>query len=45
MYEDAIKTSGHQDEIALRELSELVLESLETARVADAAPLAHDWPR
>jgi Fe-S oxidoreductase len=29
MYEDAIKTSGHQGEIELRELSELVLESLE----------------
>jgi Fe-S oxidoreductase len=29
MYEDAIKTSGHQGEIELRELSELVLEALE----------------
>ena len=28
MYEDAIKTSGHQGEIELRELSELVLESI-----------------
>jgi Fe-S oxidoreductase len=28
MYEDAIKTSGHQGEIELRELSELLLESL-----------------
>jgi Fe-S oxidoreductase len=28
MYEDAIKTSGHQGEIELRELSELTLESL-----------------
>jgi Fe-S oxidoreductase len=28
MYEDAIKTSGHQGEIALRELSELVFEAL-----------------
>jgi Fe-S oxidoreductase len=28
MYEDAIKTSGHQGEIELREVSELVLESL-----------------
>ncbi len=27
MYEDAIKTSGHQGEIELRELSELVLEA------------------
>src|SRR5439155_21659642 len=29
MYEDAIKTSGHQGEIQLREISELVLEALE----------------
>jgi Fe-S oxidoreductase len=29
MYEDAIKTSGHQSELELRELSELVLESLD----------------
>jgi Fe-S oxidoreductase len=28
MYEDAIKTSGHQGELELRELSELVLEAL-----------------
>lgn len=28
MYEDAIKTSGHQGEIKLRELSELLLEAL-----------------
>lgn len=28
MYEDAIKTSGHADDITLRELSELVLEAL-----------------
>src|ERR671919_2417172 len=31
MYEDAIKTSGHQGEIELRELSELALESLALA--------------
>jgi Fe-S oxidoreductase len=31
MYEDAIKTSGHQGELELRELSELVLESLDLA--------------
>jgi Fe-S oxidoreductase/nitrate reductase gamma subunit len=37
MYEDAIKTSGHQGEIELRELSELVLESLELPRLAVAA--------
>ena len=29
MYEDAIKTSGHQGKIQLRELSELVLETLD----------------
>ena len=29
MYEDAIKTSGHQGEIELREISELVLEALD----------------
>jgi Fe-S oxidoreductase len=29
MYEDAIKTSGHEGEIELRELSELVLEALD----------------
>ena len=28
MYEDAIKTSGHQGEIELREMSELLFESL-----------------
>jgi Fe-S oxidoreductase len=31
MYEDAIKTSGHAGAIELRELSELVLESLDLA--------------
>ncbi|HWX09182.1 MAG TPA: (Fe-S)-binding protein, partial [Gaiellaceae bacterium] len=35
MYEDAIKTSGHQGELELRELSELVLEALDLP-----APLA-----
>ena len=34
MYEDAIKTSGHADDIELRELSELVLEALELEPVA-----------
>jgi hypothetical protein len=29
MYEDAIKTSGYQGELELRELSELVLEALD----------------
>ncbi len=28
MYSDAIKTSGHEGEIELREITELVLESL-----------------
>jgi Fe-S oxidoreductase len=37
MYEDAIKTSGHQGEIELRELSELVFESLNLEPVAAAA--------
>jgi Fe-S oxidoreductase len=36
MYEDAIKTSGHQGALVLRELSELVYESLEVAPVAVA---------
>jgi Fe-S oxidoreductase/nitrate reductase gamma subunit len=31
MYEDAIKTSGHQGELELREISELLLEALATA--------------
>jgi Fe-S oxidoreductase len=37
MYEDAIKTSGHAAEIQLRELSELVLESLALEPVAVGA--------
>jgi Fe-S oxidoreductase/nitrate reductase gamma subunit len=36
MYEDAIKTSGHANEIKLRELSELVLEALDLESVAVA---------
>jgi Fe-S oxidoreductase len=40
MYEDAIKTSGHQGEIELRELSELLLEALELDAVAVGAPTA-----
>ncbi len=36
MYEDAIKTSGHEGEIELRELTELVLESLELDVLAGA---------
>jgi Fe-S oxidoreductase/nitrate reductase gamma subunit len=38
MYEDAIKTSGHEGDIELRELSELVLESLEVPAAAPRAP-------
>jgi Fe-S oxidoreductase len=37
MYEDAIKTSGHEGQIVLRELSELVYEALELDVVAAAA--------
>jgi Fe-S oxidoreductase len=41
MYEDAIKTSGHGDEIELREISELVLEALDLQPVgATASPAA-----
>src|SRR5207253_2515117 len=36
MYEDAIKTSGHQGELELRELSELVLEALDLSPVGVA---------
>jgi Fe-S oxidoreductase len=39
MYEDAIKTSGHQGELELRELSELVLESLD---LPAAVPVAEE---
>ena len=45
MYEDAIKTSGHEGEIELRELTELVLESLELDRrvaAVDPAPTQRD---
>jgi Fe-S oxidoreductase len=37
MYEDAIKTSGHQGEIVLRELSELVYEALGLEAIAASA--------
>ncbi|MER3410572.1 MAG: Fe-S oxidoreductase [Thermoleophilia bacterium] len=37
MYEDAIKTSGHQGDIELRELSELVLEAVVVEPVPTAA--------
>jgi Fe-S oxidoreductase len=41
MYEDAIKTSGHQGEIELRELSELMLEALDLdADAPEEAPTA-----
>jgi Fe-S oxidoreductase len=42
MYEDAIKTSGHQGDIELRELSELVLESLELAPLAAVGGPSND---
>ena len=42
MYEDAIKTSGHQGEIELREISELVLESLDLEPVAVGAAAAEN---
>ncbi|MDH4177229.1 MAG: (Fe-S)-binding protein, partial [Thermoleophilia bacterium] len=42
MYEDAIKTSGHQGEIELRELSELVLEALALVPAQVAADEAGD---
>ena len=37
MYEDAIKTSGHEGEIEVRELTELVLDSLELGAVGVVA--------
>jgi Fe-S oxidoreductase len=40
MYSDAIKTSGHEDEVELRELSELVLESLALPQPPAAEPSA-----
>jgi Fe-S oxidoreductase len=40
MYEDAIKTSGHQGELALRELSELVAEAIGPPVVAGDAAAA-----
>jgi hypothetical protein len=40
MYEDAIKTSGHQGEIELRELTELVWESLDLSLPAAAGARA-----
>jgi Fe-S oxidoreductase len=44
MYEDAIKTSGHAGEIQLREVTELLLESLELEAVG-IAPDADANPR
>ena len=38
MYEDAVKTSGHEGEIEVRELTELVLESLDLDLVGVGAP-------
>ena len=37
MYEDAVKTSGHEGEIEVRELTELVLESLDLEPLAVVA--------
>jgi Fe-S oxidoreductase len=36
MYEDAIKTSGHQGDLELRELTELLLEALDSKEAAAA---------
>jgi Fe-S oxidoreductase len=44
MYEDAIKASGHQDEIELRELSELVLEALDLEPVEVGMGVEQDGP-
>jgi Fe-S oxidoreductase/nitrate reductase gamma subunit len=40
MYEDAIKTSGNADQLALREVTELIEEALAAAPTAGAAPSA-----
>ena len=45
MYEDAIKTSGHQGEIELRELTELLLESLELEEDEAQTPSTPDEER
>ena len=37
MYEDAVKTSGHEGDIEVRELTELVLDSLELGAVGVVA--------
>jgi Fe-S oxidoreductase len=42
MYEDAIKTSGHQGEIKLREISELVLEALDLTPEGEAGAEKED---
>ena len=46
MYEDAVKTSGHEGEIEVRELTELVLESLDLVGVgaADGGAAPEDEP-
>jgi Fe-S oxidoreductase len=44
MYEDAIKTSGHHGELELRELSELVLESLDLPPSSPATAPAAETP-
>jgi Fe-S oxidoreductase len=45
MYEDAIKTSGHQGEIKLREISELILEALDLAPDAVAGAEQEEEPK
>jgi Fe-S oxidoreductase/nitrate reductase gamma subunit len=45
MYEDAIKTSGHQGEIQLREISELILEALDLAPEAGAGAEQEEEPK
>jgi Fe-S oxidoreductase len=45
MYEDAIKTSGHQGEIKLREISELILEALDLAPEAGAGAEQEEEPK
>ena len=45
MYEDAIKTSGHQGEIKLREISELILEALDLAPEPGAGAEQEEEPK
>jgi hypothetical protein len=45
MYEDAIKTSGHQGEIKLLEISELILEALDLAPEPGAGAEQEEEPK